>query len=708
MRRGVWGAALGAVLVTTLASAQSAEQGAAVQEILVQGSRLPASLEAMPQSIDILKAEDIDSQLSLSSDMDGILANLIPGLSRASNTTVSSYLSLRGRKPVFLVDGIPVTTTLNDTAREVSLVDPSNIARIEVVRGSSALYGQSAGAGFINYITKSGEPGAVNFRTEVGTGLTLTHLSGDSFSPSVRQSISGTVDNFDYRVGGYYKKINSMFDANGDRLPPPTGNAFNDSNTKSGYAKLGLNFLDTQRIEGSVNYFREQSTFEYGIINGNIATGVPARAVRAAPAPGEVPQYNENLTANLVYVNSATFGSTTSFRAQVFYDKSFGIYQYVKNRFPILVSLGQSPDAQSENDTQKWGSRIDLTTPLGDWLPFDGTVLWGADFLHDHTAIPLVDGRAFGIPQTLKGYAGFVELQLKPIDRLTLTIGVRHEEDDLNVKDFTSLFTLARITGGDLSYSATPVNAGLVLQLSPAIDLFGGFSQGFDIQQTSQNFRAWPVDINLAKTQPPANVINSYETGFRFHADGVVSSITAFTTKSSKGVSYVYNAATPLEPRASVAPDHVWGFEFKADYALDRWKVGANAAVTEGSADNNGDGTYDTWLQDRRIPPWSTQAYAEWAFAADSSIRLQGLYSGHRDRFPTSGPGVFHQGEVHSYFQADLMARVGMGRYGEVNLGIDNILNRDYFTNYSEGFNTNDNYIKAPGTALTVRYAIKY
>src|SRR6186713_345444 len=137
MRRGVWGSALGAVLVTTLASAQSAEQGAAVQEILVQGSRLPASLEAMPQSIDILKAEDIDSQLSLSSDMDGILANLIPGLSRASNTTVSSYLSLRGRKPVFLVDGIPVTTTLNDTAREVSLVDPSNIARIEVVPGSS-------------------------------------------------------------------------------------------------------------------------------------------------------------------------------------------------------------------------------------------------------------------------------------------------------------------------------------------------------------------------------------------------------------------------------------------------------------------------------------------------------------------------------------------------------------------------------------------
>ncbi|MBS0421658.1 MAG: TonB-dependent receptor [Proteobacteria bacterium] len=698
--------------VTTGVFAQEAQKESAqeesAQEVIVQGSRLPAELQSMPQSVDIVKAEDIQTQLSMTSDMESVLANLIPGLSRSSNSTISTYLSLRGRKPVTLVDGIPVTSTLNDVAREVRLIDPENVQRIEVVRGSSALYGQSAGAGFINYITKSGDPGELNARTEVGTGLTLTHLSGDSFSPSVRQILSGTVDDFDYRVGGFYQKINSLFDANGERLPPPTGNAINDSWTGSGYGKLGYNF-DNQRIEGSFNYYKEQSTLKYGILNGNIAKGIATSAIASAPAPGEVPQYNEELTANLVYANSAIFGTSSSFRAQVYYDKTFSIFQYVKNRFPLVVALGQSPNAQSENDTRKHGARIDINTPLSSFLPFDGTLLWGADYLHDHTGIPLVDGRVFGIPQTLESYAGFVELQVKPIERVALTVGVRHEVDKIDVDNFFSLFTLAHITGGELSYSTTPVNAGLVLTLTHNFDLFGGFSQGFDIQQTSQNFRAWPVDINLARTQPPANVINSYESGIRFHGPGIEASATAFLTKSSHGVSYVFNKVTPLEPTAQVAPDHVWGLELKADYTgIDNWRFGASYAQMEGSADTNGDGVYDTWLQDRRIPPASANAYAEWMFATNSSLRLQGLYSGDRNRFPNAAPGVFHQGHVHPYFQTDVAARFSFGKLGDLSVGVNNLLNRDYFTNYSEGFNTNDNYIKAPGATLTVRYGINY
>ena len=679
-----------------------------LEEVIVQGSRLPASLETMPQSVDILKAEDIQTQLRVTSDMETILANLVPGLSRSSNSTISTYMSLRGRKPVILVDGIPVTSTLNDTGREVHLIDPSDIERIEVVRGSSALYGQSAGAGFINYITKTGGSGAFNAHTEVGTGLALTHVSSASFSPSVRQTFSGRVDEFDYRLGGYYEKVNSLFAANGNRLPPPTGNAINDSWIKSAYGKVGYNF-DNQRLETSFNYYKQQSTFEYGIINGNILEGIPAQAVPASPQPGEVPQSNDELTANLVYANSAIFGTRSTFRTQLFYEQAFSVFQYVANRFPLVVALGESPNGQSENDTHKRGARIDINTPLASFLPFDGTLLWGMDYLHDRTGIPLVDGRLFGIPQTLKSYAGFVELQFKPVKPLAVTLGVRREEDKIDVDNFFSLFTLAHITGGELSYSTTPLNAGLVYSLTKSVDVFAGFSQGFDIQQTSQNFRAWPVDINLAKTQPPANVINSYESGFRVHGGGVDASATAFLTKSSHGVSYVYNAAIPLEPVARVAPDHVWGFELKADYVgVENWKFGASYAQMEGSADTNGDGVYDTWLQDRRIPPPSFNAYAERFLAPNSSVRLQGLYSGDRNRFPNAAPGVFHEGHVHSYFQADAAARFELGRYGDLSVGIDNLLNRDYFTNYSEGFNTNGNYIKAPGRTLTVRYGINY
>jgi iron complex outermembrane receptor protein len=334
---------------------------------------------------------------------------------------------------------------------------------------------------------------------------------------------------------------------------------------------------------------------------------------------------------------------------------------------------------------------------------------WGVDYLHDNTSIPLVDGRTFGIPQTLKSYAGFVELQVKPIDWLALTVGVRHEESTLNVANFLSLFTLARITGGELNYSTTPVNAGAVVSVTKNIDVFAGFSQGFDIQQTSQNFRSWPVDINLAKTQPPANVIDSYEAGVRWHGYDVEASVTGFLTTSSNGVSYVFNAKTPTDPTAVVAPDHVYGVEIKAEYTGIRdWRFGAAYARMEGSSDSNGDGKYDTPLPMRRIPPASFNVFGEWQFAENSWVRLQGLYSGDRNKFPNTVPGRFHEGHVHDYFQADLAAKFGLGRYGDITVGIDNLFNADYFTNYSEGFNTNDNYIKAPGRTIAIKYGISY
>lgn len=697
-------------LLTAMALPITAEALAAagdMEEIVVQGSRLPVSLLTMPQSVDILKAQDIDRQLALTTDIEKILANLVPGLSRSSNSTISTYLSLRGRKPVTLVDGIPVTSTLNDVGREVRLVDPSSIARIEVVRGSSALYGQSAGAGFINYITKSGDPGPINLRTEVGTQVSLTH-TGDSFRPFVRQNATGTIDGFDYRVSGYLERINSMFDADGNRLPPPTGAAINDSTVKSASGKVGYTFGE-QRIEASMSYYKQRSEFEYGIKNGNILLGIPASAIKAPPAPGEVPQSNENFTSNLVYSNQSLFNSGSSFRAQVFYDYSFNIFQYVANRFPLVVALGQSPNAQSENQTRKTGARVDINTPLNTFLPIEGTLLWGVDYLRDNTVIPLVDGRSFGIPQTLKSRAVFAELQVKPIDILALTVGVRHEKDTVQVSNFFSLFTLATITGGNLKYSTTPVNAGAVLSVTKNVDLFAGFSQGFDIQQTSQAFRAWPVNINLAKTQPPANVIDSYEAGVRFHGYGFEASATAFKTKSSNGVSYVFNSITPLEPTAVVAPDRVYGVELKVDYTgVPDWRFGASYARMEGDSDANGDGKYDTPLPMRRIPPKSVNAYAEWQYADRSFVRVQGLWSGDRNRFPNTIPGRFHEGHVHSYYQIDVAARYDMKKYGDITVGIDNLFNKDYFTNYSEGFNTLDNYIKAPGRTLMVRYGINY
>lgn len=711
MGRAVSSVAL-ALALCTQAHAQEQSENSSVERsdaepIVVTGSRLPASLRTMPQSVDVFSAEDVSKQLATTNNLEQILSNLVPGLSRSTNTTVTTYLSLRGRKPVFFVDGVPITATLNDTGRELRLIDPELVGRIEVVRGSSALYGNSAGAGFINYITKNGDPEPLTARTEVGLNLSTEHL-GDSARPSIRQTFAGTSGNFDYRVGGYYEKINSFFDADGNRIPPPEGSALQDSRILSGYGKFGYSTGD-QRIEMLLNYYEQKAVIKYRAVPGNILLGIPATAAPATPMPGEVPQLNRNFIASLAYSDTSAFGTDSSVRLQGYYLESYSIFQFAANRFPRVVPLGQSPNGQSANDTKKFGARIDINTPLDTLIGVDGEILWGADYLHDNTKIPLVDGRQFGIPQVQDSYAGFVQIQIKPVGFLSISAGIRHEESRIKVADFFSLFTLANITGGKLKYSTTPVNAGVVVSLTDSFDLFGGFSQGFDIQQTSQNFRAWPQDIDLTQIQPPPNVIDSYEAGARYKGHGITASASFFLTKSSNGVSYVFNAASPNEPQARVAPDRVHGFELTLDYAgIEGWNFGGSYAFLEGKSDNDNNGSYESPLPGRRIPPRTATGYIEHQIGEGSYIRLQGQYSGSRNKFPNTTPGRFHEGRIHSYFQLDLASKFALGKMGEVSFGIENLLNDDHFTNYSEGFNTNANYLKASGRTVMLRYAIKY
>jgi iron complex outermembrane receptor protein len=469
--------------------------------------------------------------------------------------------------------------------------------------------------------------------------------------------------------------------------------------------KVGYNF-GRKRLEGSVTYYDQEADIKWAVLNGNILTGIPARAIPAVPQPGQIPEQHKALVSNLVYSDPTFLGSTTSLRTQVYHLDTESWFQYAVNRFPLFP---EAPNGQSGNRTKKNGARLDLSTPMKVVLPMDGTILWGLDYMKDDTKIPLVDGRQFGIPQVMKAVAAFVQLQLSPFEALKLSAGIRHERSDLEVANLLSLFTRAQITGGKLEFRTTPKNIGAVYSVTKSIDVYGGFSQGFDIQQTSQNFRAWPVNINIAEVKPPANVIDSYEGGIRFNAASFRATLGYYQMTSSNGVSYVFDPRIPNDAPPVVAPDKTTGWEATFDYfGLENWRFGGSYARSRGFADNDNNGSYETPLQNRRIPPPSFTAYAETEFRPGSFLRVQGLWSGSRNAFPNSGPGRFHEGKVNSWFVMDVAARFALTRNVDLSVGVRNLLNKDYYTNYSEGFNTNDNYIKALGRTMTVSLGMTY
>src|SRR5258708_9780638 len=270
-------------------------------------------------------------------------------------------------------------------------------------------------------------------------------------------------------------------------------------------------------MEGRCSYCTHRADIRGAERTGNIPPGVPASAIPAVPQPGQIDESNRAKVGNLVYSNPAIFDTSTSFRAQAYYVDTVSWFQYALNRIPLFP---EAPSVQSGNITKKTGARFDMNTPMRSFLPVDGTILWGFDLMRDDTKIPLVDGRQFGIPQVLDSKAIFVQLQMNLTKRLKLSAGIRQEDSDLHVTDYFSVFTPAHITGGLLNFKTHPVKPGLVFSLTDSLDLYAVWSQGFDLPQTSQAVRPWPVDINLAQTKPPANAIDRYQAGIRYTGNG--------------------------------------------------------------------------------------------------------------------------------------------------------------------------------------------
>jgi hemoglobin/transferrin/lactoferrin receptor protein len=174
--------------------------------IAVVGTRTETSVQDNPASVTVVGEEEIarksgESIADMLRDVPGVqvVDDSIPGMKR---------LSIRGessRRVTILIDGQEITDHSNYGTP--ILVDPSNVERIEVVRGpASVLHGAKAIGGVVNIITKRGADKPL----QIETGG--TYYSGtDGWQGWA--AASGTVGNFDYRFSG-------SLDDHGDRRVP--------------------------------------------------------------------------------------------------------------------------------------------------------------------------------------------------------------------------------------------------------------------------------------------------------------------------------------------------------------------------------------------------------------------------------------------------------------------------------------------------------
>ena len=689
-------------------------------EIVVTATRTAERVTNVPRSITVIDSEEIQQQVGPSRNIGEALTNQVPGFAAPSQISSTFGQTLRGRSVSVLIDGVPQTTNLQSFAREFRTIDPSAIERIEVVRGSTAIYGAQATGGVINIITRRPTEERLSAVTEVGINSGLTNTE-DALGFNAQQTISGRTGNFDLTGTVSFARTGAFYDAKGDRIP--YFELGGDSSTLLNLmGKVGVDLDTEQRLQLTVNHYREtQDPDVIGDPSIDDQEGrQKARAIRTGDLDiaGKTPG-NTNTLLNLSYTNQNLFGS--SLQSQIYYRTNSNVG--VPSDFRTSDFFGPFVGvARSRGQTEQIGGRLAITTPLsrGENL----RLTWGSDYvtedsrqrfdLYDPERFDATGGRVyrkiserpFVPPYTYNSLGFFGQMEWNIDDIVILSGGIRHERLGLNVNDYTT-FNERQIEGGDRKFNATLFNTGAVYKINDTFNVFGNFSQGFSVPDFGRILRQPPDDFvgiesSLEVTQPQK--VNNYEIGIRGGWQSVQMSLAAFYNTSDLGVSFqpIGNTGRLQLIRA---PERIYGLEGTVDWQPGRtWSIGGTATYIQGEYED--ENSYIA-LNSSRIPPIKLTAYVQNETLPGWSNRLQFLYSGNRDRaFKDGSDG----GPISSYLTVDYVSAVTIGS-GLLQVKVENLLNNQYFpvlSQYLAGFGSDSSNYAGRGLTLSVNYRLNW
>lgn len=682
------------------------------EAVTVSVTRRAESLAAIPAAITVVPGDQVRQQMQLTNSLPDALGYLVPGLAAGSQSQSLFGQNLRGRRALVLIDGIPQATTRN-VSRDLTTIDPASIARVEVIRGATALYGDGATGGVINIITKRPANRALQLTTDLGFNLALTH-PGDSPGGSLRQTMSGRRGRFEYALGGSLDHVGSFFDADGDRIPPDPhrqgGPA--DTNAQSVFGRVGLSPGQSQQLDLAINHFRNEQSTAY--TNDPSVSALPPGTQKARTIRGlslDDPEGSDNTNVSLDYTHRDLRGQRL--QGQLYYRDYLTVFFPSDGRaFPAQGSA----ISQSRLDSQKLGGRFNLEIPSRSGLP---AILTGVDFSDEATEQPVrvMDAAAYDasgglvfrsvgdrvwVPRIdLRNVGVFAQVDWPISTRWELRAGLRHERASATVDDFTTLAG-NRALGGTIHYDDTHYNAGSVFHATNNVQVFANFAQGFSLPDIGLVLRGAPNGASVATLPLEAQKVDMYELGARAQWRAVEPSVALFYNTSELGTS-----SAGFNQPVVRAPERVYGFEATVDVRPSaRFAAGTSASWLEGKHDPNRDGIY-TYLNSWRIPPLKITSYVDLRVLPRWQNRVQVLYSGNRDRFGISN--AFGERAVESYTTIDWLSAFETSR-GVIRAGVQNVLNRQYFTRDSQLLRVGGNmsYAAAQGAVFSLTYSVKY
>lgn len=606
-----------AVTLALSAGAVSAEDVVQTETVHVTASRVEQELLDVPMSVSVMTSEDIEreSGKTIADYLDSI-----PGVEVQNDGSQGlKRIQIRGEstfRTLVMIDGQKVSEHKSMSGTPI-LVDPSQIERIEVIKGpTSVLYGSDAIGGAVNIITKKG--GRKPFEGYVTGGLD-TSASGKTLAGGV----AGHVNGWSYRINGSVEDFGE--------LDTPVGKVENTEFTsRSGSLFLAYDINENIQVGGTFDTYdlESKSANQIGILEGSMRdfyVDIP----EWKRSKGALFVDMKNLTDNLVRLRLDTF------------------YQKTTKEMENLVQPAAMPLSMqnwADNDLRQTGFSVQ-----SDWQLGEHYLVAGYEYSHDDLDAQSRFTMAGGMMDTRESYDAkqethsvYASAESPVTDEFTLNYGVRYTW----VSGEATMKGQEHGMGGgapygeknDASDGHAVFNLGAVWRVLDDVALRASWAQGYRYPTMQELYITTQMGGGIAYANPDLKpeTSDNFEVGVRWESERVSLDAALFynmaddyITDVTVGTSGMYSQITRF---MNVGEATTYGLETTLSYALPYdLEPYVNLTLMRRKFEQNGISTYDSGTPEitsrlgvKWTPEWNglhirTDAYADVMSASDSS-----------------------------------------------------------------------------------------
>ena len=702
------------VLCATMSMAQndpldSKKDTVSLEEVVITANRIKEKKTDAVANVTIIDQKKLQQFIKIAPDMSHLIGMIEPAMSLSTNTTNNRYQNLRGRSILVLIDGIPQSTPLRATDRDIRSIDPAAVERIEIVKGATSIYGNGAIGGIMNIVTKK-SPKNVIFggQTTIGASARDSFKENRGFGYRFNQQFYGNYKGFSYLVDAAMNQTGSAIDGTGEYISPRYG--LGDVRTYNGLVKLGYQFDDDNKVEAMYNFYQSLQNTPL-VASGGKYLERPRIGVYGTKDPAaqdEGMRYNHNA---YIKFNSNNIFKRTDLELSAFTQHQYAIFDYRKHN--ARSPRWESSSGQATVKGEKYGIRTQLTSKFLFSENVFTQLLYGADVLIDKTSQPLVDGRYWMPELTSYNSAPFLQTKTTFFQYYVLKAGLRYDYIDVSVPNYEVLRLRntdprVYVKGGDLTYNNLSPNIGIAYNQFKYFQPFISYSQGFSIFDLGRTLRAAKADV-LSKINTEPVKTENYEAGAYAELSKYIHlSGSYFYTYSKLGSDLKSVSGFWVVDRT---PQKVYGFEVNADIFPTKWlTLGGSFISFEGKKKSTEDGDWDGYMSGTSIPAPKATAYIRVTPTEYSYLQVNYLHTGSRDRFSPDNRGVYTEGEgiVYPIDLFSLSAGYTFNKSFSLALGIENLTDKVYYTPASMLVARDAEYARGNGRyfnlSLTYRY----